>query len=161
MISVEQVEALPLFHRATIPADYLDPMGHMNIRWYIALFDQAAWKFFGSIGMSRPYFEQEQGGLFALKQFISYLAEVHVGETVAIRTRVLGRSVKRLHFMHFMVNESRQNLAATLETLTSHADLAIRRTSPFPARFAESLDDYIDRHEQLGWPAPVCGVIQP
>ena len=32
LIPLALMETLPLYHRETIPADYLDIMGHMNIR---------------------------------------------------------------------------------------------------------------------------------
>lgn len=160
MVSIEQLEALPLFHRAAISSDYLDEMGHMNVRWYIALFDQAAWNFFASIGLNQTYFEVERGGIFALQQFIRYLAEVRAGETIAIRTRLLGRSAKRAHFMQFMINESSGVLASTIEVLSSHVNLAVRRTSPFAPPLAEALDAYLAEHQQLAWEAPTCGIMQ-
>lgn len=161
MITVEQVEQLPLYHRETIPTDYLDIMGHMNVRWYVALYDTAAWKFFDSFGMNETCYRAEQAGGFALKQFIQYLAEVRVGETVAIRGRVLGRSAKRVHFMLFMVNETTGVLASTFEVLGSHADMCVRRTSPYPPQIAAKLDTTIAEQNALAWNAPVCGVINP
>jgi acyl-CoA thioester hydrolase len=161
MITVEQVEQLRLYHRETIPTDYLDLMGHMNIRWYLALYDTAAWKFFESFGMTEAYYRAEQAGGFALKQFIQYLAEVRVEETVAIYGRLLGRSAKRIHFMLFMVNETTQVLASTIEVLGSHADMRIRRTSPYPPQIAVKLDAAIAEQSLLEWDAPVCGVISP
>ncbi len=131
MISIEQLKNLPLYHRATISESYLDAMGHMNVRWYLALFDDAVFDFLASFGLNHEYFMTDKSGFFALQQFIQYRAEVHVGETVAIRIRMLGRSTKRLHFMFFMINETTGTLACTMETLSSHADLTIRRTSPF------------------------------
>ena len=161
MISIEKIQLLPLFHRATITEEHLDIMGHMNIRWYIGLFDEAAWKFFDSFGMTQDYYKREKAGGFALQQFIRYLAEVRLGETVAIHTRMLARSRKRIHFMHFMINESKSKLAATLETLGTHADMTIRRTSPYPSDIAQQIDALIAEQSQLDWQAPICGVIKP
>lgn len=160
MIPIEQLNSLPLFHRETIPVAYLDVMGHMNVRHYMGLFDQAAWNFFVSIGLDQTYCEDSQSGVFALQQFISYLAEVHQGETVAVRSRALERSAKRLHFMHFLINETTGKLAATIEALSSHADLAARRTSPFPESIATKLDSLINDHKQLDWQPQLCGAIQ-
>jgi acyl-CoA thioester hydrolase len=160
-ITPENIAALPLFQRASIPPDYLDQMGHMNIRWYVGLFDEAIWQFFASFGMTAEYYEAEQAGAFALKQFIQYLAEVRLGETVAIHGRILGRSGKRVHFMMFMLNETTGKLAATFEVLGSHADLRTRRTSAFPAHIAAQIDALLDGQRQLAWAAPVCGVIAP
>ncbi len=161
MIPLQNIQALPVFYRISIPTDYLDVMGHMNVRWYMALFDSASWKFFETFGMDEYYYLNQQGGGFALKHFIQYLAEVRVGENVAIHGRVLGRTAKRVHFMLFMVNESTGTLAATLEALGSHANMQIRRTAPYPEAIATRIDAMLTEHNQLDWEAPVCGVIAP
>jgi acyl-CoA thioester hydrolase len=136
-------------------------MGHMNICWYAAIFDSAAWKFFEMLGMTEEYYRTNQTGGFALKHFTQYLAEVRVGETVAIRGRMLGRSAKRIHFMFFMVNETTGVLATTMEGLGSHADMRIRRTSPYPPDLAARIDGFVTEHNALGWDAPLCGIITP
>ena len=161
MTDIAHIQQLPCYHQATIPEAYLDVMGHMNIQHYMSLFDKAAWKFFASFGMDDHYYQTTTGGAFALEQHICYLAEVKVGETVGIYTRINGRTAKRIHFVHFMVNETTHKLAATLETLTSHANTTTRRTSPFPAAIAEAIDAILAEHQQLAWEIPLCGVIRP
>ncbi|MGB0389204.1 MAG: thioesterase family protein [Ardenticatenaceae bacterium] len=161
MIPIEKLEALPVFYRATITEEHLDIMGHMNIRWYIGFFDEAGWNFFATFGMTQEYYESQKAGGFALQHFVRYLAEVRVGETVAIRSRMLARSLKRIHFMHFMINETTGKLAAILEVLGSHADMTIRRTSPYPPHIAKQIDALIAQQNQLDWDAPICGVIKP
>ena len=159
LVPLEQIERLPLYHRETIPAEYLDAMGHMNVRWYMAIFDTAVWEFFKSYGLDRDYFTRERAGVFALKHVIQYYAEVKNGETVGIRMRLLGRSDKRFHFMSFMVNETTGKLAATLEVLGTHADLTIRRASPLAPAIAQKLDEKLAEDADLGWEAPVSGAI--
>lgn len=161
MVTLEQLSTLPIYYRKTVPTDYLDEMGHMNVRWYMALFDDASYPFFASIGMHTDYYKETQSGGFALRQFVNYLAEVRVGETVVVRSRLLGRSAKRIHFMHFMINETKGKLAATMEGLGSHADLTIRRTSPYPPHIAAKIDVILDEQRKLDWDAPICGVIKP
>jgi acyl-CoA thioester hydrolase len=160
MIPIEQLNSLPLFHKETIPAAYLDAMGHMNVRHYMGLFDQAAWNFFSSIGMDLAYYKKNNDGVFALQHFIRYLAEVHSGESVAVRIRVLERSAKRVYFIHFLINESTGKLAATMEALGSHADLSARRTSPFPDNIAKVIDELLKDQQRLEWQPPLCGVIR-
>lgn len=163
MISLTQtqIEQLPLFHRITIPESYIDVLGHMNVRQYVGIFDDSAWHFFASFGMNETYFRESRAGAFALRQMINYVAEVHVGETVAVRSRILGRSAKRIHFMQFMLNETTGKLAATIEVLGSHADTVARRTSPFPEHIAQQIDAIIAAQNELDWDAPICGVLRP
>ena len=160
MITPTQLQDLPVFQRKTIPEAYRDIMGHMNIRWYMALFDEAAWGFFAAFGIDEPYCRATESGAFALKQFITYLAEVHIGETVVVHTRLLTFSAKRVHFMHFMVNESTGTVAATMEVLAAHADLVARRMSPFPPPVVAKLAAILEKDAALSWDAPLCGVIK-
>jgi len=106
LVPLDKLAMLPLYHRETIPKTYLDAMGHMNVRWYMALFDTSVWNLFISHGLDESYFVRKQMGVFALKHFVQYFSEVKAGETVAMRIRLLGRSEKRFHFMNFMINES-------------------------------------------------------
>jgi len=160
LIPLALLETLPRYHRKKIPADYLDLMGHMNIRWYFDMFAKSGRKFFTSHGLSEDYFRDGKFGVFTLKQYIQYFAEVRVGQTVAIHTRLIGRSDKRFHFIHFMINETTTQLAATFEALITHADLKIRRAAPMPAYIAQKFDATLAKDESLDWEAPVCGAMR-
>lgn len=157
--TVEQVQQLPCLLQATIPPEYEDLNGHMNIQHYLGLYDQAGMPFFASLGLDERYFKEQQRGIFDLEHHLFYLAEIHVGDTVAVYGRLLARSAKRLHGQWFIVNDTRQQLANTFEFISSHADLVARRTSPFPDELAGRLDELIAAHQQLTWPAPVCGMM--
>ena len=159
VVTVDQLQALPLYHHQTIPDDYIDAMGHMNVRWYMALFDEATWHFFDDVNLSADYFKTYHAGGFALRQFINYWSEVRAGQVVGVRTRLLGRSDKRFHFMHFIINETTGQAAASLESLGTHADLRQRRSSPLPADIAERMDAHLERNGRLDWQAPICGAI--
>jgi len=160
LIPLALLEMLPIYYRETIPEEYLDLMGHMNIRWYFEMFAKAGHKFFASHGLDPVYFKGRKAGIFALKHFIQYFAEVRGGQTVAVRTRLVGRSDKRFQIMHFMLNETTKQLSATFEALITHADLEIRRSASMPTPIAEKLDTTLAKDEKLDWEAPVCGVMR-
>ncbi len=125
----------------------------------MALFDTSVWNFFISHKLDENYFVEKQMGVFALKHFIQYFAEVKAGETVAMRIRLLGRSEKRFHFMNFMINESTGKLAAVLEVLGTHADLKLRKAVAMPQNIAQKFDAQIILDQQLDWEAPLSGAI--
>jgi acyl-CoA thioester hydrolase len=160
MLEITQLDDLPKLETITIPEDYLDEMGHMNIMYYIHIFDRTIWNLFSKFGLTFEYTKQKQKGMFALKQFIQYWAEVHTGETVHVRARVLDVGEKRVHFMAFMVNETTQKIASTFEVLASFADLTTRRTAPFPPEVKARIQATVDRNRQLTWDAPTCGILK-
>lgn len=160
LVPLGSLAMLPLYHRETIPEAYLDAMGHMNVRWYMALFDTSVWNLFIAHGLDENYFVRKQMGVFALKHFIQYFSEVKVGETVAMRIRLLGRTEKRFHFMNFMINETAGKLASTLEVLGTHADLSLRKATAMPRDISLKFDARIAMDRQLDWEAPVSGAIR-
>ena len=160
LVPITNLEELPIYHRETIPSDYLDVMGHMNIRWYMALYDKATRDFFLSHGLSADFIRENRTGTFALKHVIHYYAEIRVEQNAAIRTRLLGRSDRRFHAMHFMINETTGQLASTLELLGTFADLQKRRAASIPPEIAAKFDAKLMADQQLKWEAPVSGVIK-
>lgn len=157
--SIEQVEQLPRLLQTTIPPEYEDLNGHMNIQHYMGLYDKASYPFVAMLGLDETYFTQQRKGIFDLEHHLHYLAEVHIGDTVSIYSRLLARSAKRMHGMWFMVNDTRQQLANTFEFVSTHADLEARRTAPFTDALAACLDAMLAEHTALNWDAPVCGVM--
>ena len=160
VVLLASLETLPVYHRKTIPADYQDLMGHMNIRWYFDMFARTGRRLFKSHGLNEDYFRGGRFGVFALKHFIQYFAEVRVGQTVAVHARLIARSDKRFHFMLFMINETTIQLASTFEALITHADLKIRRAAPMPAEIVQRLDATLSEHSTLDWEAPLSGAIR-
>ena len=130
VIPLDKITALPEVYRFTVPDDYRDAMGHMNMRWYLALYDEAGIPLFDSFGLTLDYYAQHGSGGFDLEHHIHYLNEVRIGDTLSFRARLIGRSAKRLHYLLFMVNESRGLLSSIFECVNSYADLTARRTAP-------------------------------
>jgi acyl-CoA thioester hydrolase len=154
------LSALLVVHTATIPEDYLDAMGHMNVMWYTHMFDRSMYNLFDQLGCSAPNAE-EQSGAFALEVHLRYLSEVRVGDQITIRTRLLGRSEKRFHVLNFMTNDTNGDLAATFELVGAHIDMKVRRMAPLPELTAAKLDELIVRHKELDWQPPICGTMNP
>lgn len=154
-----ELTQLPITHRAVIPASYLDEMGHMNVMWYTHLFSYGAWGLFQMVGMSHDYFQANNAGSFALEQHFKYLKEIRVGQHVTIRSRVLGRTAKRWHVMHFMTLDELNALAATAETVHTHVDMRTRRSSPMPTSITDAIDRLLKEHANLAWAAPACGAM--
>jgi len=158
-VALDDITALGSAYRLVIPREYEDENGHMNMRWYLAIFDDAGYPLAASLGLTPEFHAQHGTGGFDLEHHIHYLSEVMAGDAVAVYTRLLDRSAKRIHYMMFMVNETRGALAAIFECVNSFADLRARRTAPYPDEIAGRIDALLATHRQLKWEAPVCGVM--
>ena len=158
-IALEHITALPLLHRVVIPDAYLDENGHMNIRWYLHVYDDAGYPLVAAFGLTPEYHAARHTGGFDLEHHLHYLREVRAGDTVAVYARLVGRSAKRIHYLMFMVNETQGALASIFECVNSFADLAARRTAPYPPEIAARIDAMLRDHAALAWDAPTCGIM--
>jgi acyl-CoA thioester hydrolase len=158
-IPLDQITTLMPVYRITIPEAYRDRNGHMNMRWYLHIYDDAGDVMVEKLGLSPDYHAQHGTGGFDLEHHIHYLKEVHVGDSVVVYARLIARSAKRLHYLLFMVNETRGTLASIFECVNSFADLRERRTAPYPEDIAAKIDAVLIQHQALDWDAPVCGVM--
>ncbi|MCA9133333.1 MAG: thioesterase family protein [Planctomycetales bacterium] len=159
-LDIAGIRRLPLTHTATIPEEYLDAMGHMNVAWYTHLFSVAMGGIFKQLGLTWEVMEKHHGGSFALEAHVRYLSEVRIGQAIEIHTRFLARTEKRFHAMHYMFNEDKQDVSATFEAVGAYIDMRTRRMAVMPSDVGQPLDALIAQHAELDWPSGECGVMQ-
>lgn len=158
-VLLDDILALPLLYRLTIPESFRDENGHMNMRWYLHVYDDAGYALAEQFGLTPDFHQAHGSGGFDLEHHIHYLREIQPGDSVAVYARLVGHTAKRLHYLMFLVNETRGVLASIFECVNSFADLQQRRTAPFPPEVSERITLMLLAHQQLEWPAPVCGVM--
>ena len=157
--TVAEVRQLPELAKRVVPPEWEDYNGHVNVCHYMSLYEDAGWPMFAQLGIDAEYFSERRLGIFDFSHFIRYLNEIHVGDEVSLYCRFLTHNAKRLTGMTFVVNNSRDNLASTLEFLSSGADLQARRTAEFPPDVLARLEATVRESDQLPWDAPLCGAI--
>lgn len=155
-----QARALPLALTRQVPPAYGDLNGHMNVRHYLGLHDDASWAFLGGLGLGADYVERERRTFFDVEQHLRYHDELLVGETVHVHARLLGRTNKVVHLMSYLLNGTREVVANTFEVLSVHVDLVQRRSVAFDPDTAAALDRVVRAHAELRWPAPVSGALR-
>ena len=159
-IPVEKIRALePTCLRKIIPEEHRDGNSHMNVRWYATIFDEAADPLHDRLGLPETFHRDNGTGTMDLENHINYLHEVIPGECIAVFARLVAQSAKRMHYVMFMVNETRGNLAATFECINAFVDLKARKTAPFPAEVAAKLEAEVAASSALDWQPPLCGAM--
>ena len=128
-------EAL-LTYRGTVYPWHCDHVGHMNVMWYVEKFDEATWHFFNAIGLTPTYFRTDSRGMAAVDQHISYIHELHAGDVVTVRTKLLEFKEKSLRFAHEMVRDETHEVAARTTLKGVHMDTVARKSCAFPEAIA-------------------------
>jgi len=131
-------------YRGVVRPNHLDHMGHMNVQWYTAKFDDATWHLFSALGLTPAYFEAENRGMAAVEQTTKYLAEAVAGDLLLCRSKVLAIGNKTVTFMHHMINADTDTKIATSELVAAHLDRGERKACPLPDAVARNV-------QALGW----------
>lgn len=144
----------------TVPVEYGDGNGHLNVRHYLGILDDAEWILFDEFGAGNQASEAGIGGMFALEQYLTYRREVLVGDEVAVHVRLLDRNAKLLHLVSYLVNLTRCEVAASMEALEGYVDYGTRRLSPFPEPASTTLDELVAKDQALPWQPDLSGAME-
>jgi len=129
---------LPQFEGEVLP-EWIDANGHMNLAYYVVLFDKATDLTYDVIGVGQAYRDATGNSTFTAETHTLYEREVRVGERVRVVPHVLGVDAKRLHYFHEMFHAEGGHRVAAQELIALHIDLSIRRVAPFPAELYERI----------------------
>ena len=146
-------------HCATVLPEYIDHNQHMNLAYYVLIFDQATDGFFDYIGLDHDYRMRELSTTFTLEAHTLYLRELKLGASVCITTQLLDADSKRLHYFHRMYHKDEGYLAATQELLSMHVDTMTRRGSALPESTRMTAEDLLRQHRRLDPPEQAGHVI--
>jgi acyl-CoA thioester hydrolase len=137
-------------HQDIVRPEWIDSNGHMNLAYYVVLFDLATDRLYDALGIGNAYREATGFSCFTAETHTLYEQELMAGERVLIRTYLLGTDAKRLHYFHEMFpHESAAastQRAAAQELLALHIDMGVRRVTSFPAGRQEALRRALSTH---------------
>ena len=157
-LTLEQIQELgPPCYRTVARPEWTDRNEHVNIRYFIVVFDDAGDAFYPTVGLADADHRPRESGTMDLEHHSHFLHEVRAGDPLAVYLRIVGVSAKRFHYVMFLVNESTGQLSSIFECVNTFVDLARRKSAPWPENVRFALLSLLERHRSLPWPAPVCG----
>ncbi len=139
-------------HAETALPEWVDYNGHMNVAYYVLVFDHATDALLDHVGLGPAYREEARASVFVVEAHVTYEREVHAGQRLHVSTQVLGADGKRLHLFHRMYADGSPDVAATNELMILHMDMTSRRTTPFPTGVLQTLQSLAADHAALGAP---------
>ena len=141
-------------HRETVHPDWVDYNGHMNVAYYMLVFDHATDVLLDHIGLDKNYRENSGESVFVVEAHITYDNEVMQGERIAVTTQILDVDAKRMHVFHRMVRDGGEGeLIATNELMILYMNMNTRRSAPMPEAILNKLEDM--QHRGTALPRPV------
>ncbi len=147
--AIEPQDLIVTVDRA-IPQSWTDYNGHMNEAHYLEASAQATDTFMEMIGAD-PDYVAAGNSYFTVENHMQFLNELKSGERLKVTTQVLNGAGKTLHLFHRLQGQD-DRLAATVETMLLHMDLAARKSSLPSDAVASKLVQFAESHASLPMP---------
>lgn len=142
-------------HETRVRPEWIDSNGHMNLAYYVVVFDQATDVVFDALDIGTAYRARTGHSCFVAETHTLYEREVTEGEPVRVATRLLSVGAKRLHFVHEMRHARSGERLALHELLCLHIDMTARRSAPWPAETRAALEAMVAAESVLPIPRGV------
>lgn len=136
-------------YRDVVRPQWIDHNGHMNMGYYLVVFDFATDAWFGHVGLDQEHRARHAITTFCLEAHATYHREVREGDPLRFVTRLIDHDAKRLHYFHEMYHAEQGYLAATNELLSLHVSQTTRRAAPMAEAVLARLAQIKTAHARL------------
>jgi acyl-CoA thioester hydrolase len=146
-------------YRDVVRSEWIDHNRHMNMGYYVVVFDLATDAWLDFIGLDLESKASQRVTTFSLESHVVYLREVTEGDELRFTTQLLDFDEKRIHYFHQMYHAAEGYLAATNELMSLHVSQETRRAAPMAPQILQRLAEILRSHRELPTPPQVGRVI--
>lgn len=132
--------------------EWIDYNGHMNVAYYVLLFDRCIDEAFMALGMGHEYVTRRNASFFTVEMHVNYLRELTAGTPVHATLQLLAYDAKRLRIYMELFDTGSDTLSASADQLFVHVDMASRGAAPFPEDVLAEVEAMRAAHARLPWP---------
>lgn len=119
-------------YRGVVYPWMIDQVGHVNVQFYTARFDEASWHLFARLGLTASLFKASERSMVALEQRTLYKLELHAGDLLEIRSALVEVNRKTVRFVHRMYRSDTGDEVASTELVAAWFDTVARRAAIIP-----------------------------
>ena len=127
--------------------NWTDYNGHMNLAFYILVFDKGAENILSKFQMGEQSAKTTRKSTMAVESHTTYNNEVKENEEVDVYLSYFDHDKKRLHYKLEMYEKSKNILSATTEVLSLYIDLNFRKVAEFEEEKLMIMDQFIKENK--------------
>ncbi len=128
--------------------DWTDYNGHMNVAYYILIFDiYGAEKLMTEFKMGEDSAKTTSKSTMVVESHITYNQEVKEGDEVDVNLIYFDHDKKRLLYKLEMIHKSKKYLVSTIESLSLYVDLKERKVAEFENEKIKIMDEFINKNK--------------
>ena len=135
-----------LLNTTKIINDWTDYNNHMNLSFYILVFDKAAEKILSKFNMGEEAAIKTKRSTMVVETHTTYNNEVKEDDNVDVYLSFCNHDKKRLHYKLEMYEKSKNVLSATTEVLALYINLDLRKVAEFENEKIKIMDEFISKN---------------
>jgi|TARA_B100000767_G_scaffold88788_1_gene85292 acyl-CoA thioester hydrolase len=133
----------------TIIKEWVDYNNHLNMAYYILVFDQAWEIMLEKIKMGADSAKNSKRSTMVVETHTQYISEVKENDEVDIMLTYFDHDKKRLHLKLEMIEKKTQKISATMEWISLYIDLNLRKVTEFENEKIKIMDEFIDMNKNI------------
>ena len=131
-----------------IKKEWTDYNGHMNVAYYVLIFDlNAAELLMNKFNMGEKSAKETNKSTMVVESHITYNQELLEGDEVDLNLIYFNHDKKRLQYKFEMIHKTKKYLASTIEILSLYVDLGKRKVAEFEDEKIKIMDDFITKNK--------------
>ena len=136
-----------LLNTTKIINEWTDYNNHMNLSFYILVFDKAAEKILSKFNMGEEAAIKTKRSTMVVETHTTYNNEVKEDDNVDVYLSYCDHDKKRLHYKLEMYEKSKNVLSATTEVLALYINLELRKVAEFEKEKILIMNNFIDENK--------------
>ena len=129
-----------------IKKEWIDYNGHMNVAYYVYIFDKASDVILSTFKMAGDSAKNNNKSTFVVEMHTNYIQEVQSGDEVETHLTYIDHDKKRINYKLSMFHKEKKYLSATIEVLSLYVDLNQRKVVEFDSDRIKLMDDFIKKN---------------
>ena len=127
--------------------EWTDYNGHMNLSYYILVFDLGAEVILSKFKMGEQSAKTTKKSTMVVETHTTYNSEVKEGDKVDVFLSHFDHDNKRLHYKLEMYDKNKNVLSATTEVLSLYIDLSVRKVVALEEEKKAIIDEFINKNK--------------
>ncbi len=127
--------------------DWVDYNNHLNMAYYVLIFDQACDVLHGNFKMGADSAKNEKRSTMVVQTNTKYINELKENDEVDIMLTFFDHDKKRLHLKLEMIEKKTKKISASIEWLSLYVNLETRKVTEFENEKINLMDNFMSQNK--------------
>jgi acyl-CoA thioester hydrolase len=127
--------------------EWVDYNNHLNMAYYVLIFDQACEVILERFKMGADSAKNEMRSTMVVETNTRYISEIKQGDEVDVMLTFFDHDKKRLHLKLEIIEKKTKKISASIEWLSLYVNLETRKVTAFEGEKINLMDNFMSQNK--------------